>query len=267
MGSLRWARLLRRRFRRALAVASRQPRARAARGLDFARPAAPGDEVIAERIRAYGDAADAAAVADVRGLIEGFIASDTPRSPERGVARAPRAAVRLRAGATRARRAVAAINGVVDVHAEESDRVLVVDYKTDALQGRDPAARARRSTRRSAWCTRSRRCGRAPSGGGDLRVPRAARRARGRSLHRRRRAAARGGAARLAGGVICGRFEVTDEPHRELCHLCPAQPALCTSTTSARRWRSGPRARRWAAPSRWTWRKAWRRRPDRRRTS
>ena len=31
------------------------------------------------------------------------------------------------------------VNGVVDVHAVESDRLLVVDYKSDALDGRDPA--------------------------------------------------------------------------------------------------------------------------------
>jgi hypothetical protein len=31
----------------------------------------------------------------------------------------------------------------------------------------------------------------------------------------------------LADGVISGRFEPTEEPHRELCHMCPAQPALC----------------------------------------
>ncbi len=30
------------------------------------------------------------------------------------------------------------VNGVVDVHAVESDRLLVVDYKSDALEGRDP---------------------------------------------------------------------------------------------------------------------------------
>src|SRR5215212_6563031 len=30
------------------------------------------------------------------------------------------------------------INGVVDVHAAEADRLLVVDYKSNALEGREP---------------------------------------------------------------------------------------------------------------------------------
>ena len=30
------------------------------------------------------------------------------------------------------------VNGFVDVYAEEPDRVLIVDYKTDSLEGTDP---------------------------------------------------------------------------------------------------------------------------------
>ena len=32
----------------------------------------------------------------------------------------------------------------------------------------------------------------------------------------------------LAKGVVEGRFEPTDRPHRELCQFCPGQPALCS---------------------------------------
>jgi hypothetical protein len=32
----------------------------------------------------------------------------------------------------------------------------------------------------------------------------------------------------LAEGVIAGRFEPTDRPHRELCQFCPGQAALCS---------------------------------------
>jgi hypothetical protein len=31
----------------------------------------------------------------------------------------------------------------------------------------------------------------------------------------------------LADGVIAGRFEPTDDPHRDLCLTCPGRPALC----------------------------------------
>jgi hypothetical protein len=34
----------------------------------------------------------------------------------------------------------------------------------------------------------------------------------------------------LAAGVIEGDFAPTDRPHRELCQFCPGQPALCTWT-------------------------------------
>ena len=33
------------------------------------------------------------------------------------------------------------VNGVVDVYATEADGVLVVDYKSDSLEGRDPEER------------------------------------------------------------------------------------------------------------------------------
>jgi hypothetical protein len=31
----------------------------------------------------------------------------------------------------------------------------------------------------------------------------------------------------LAAGVIEGRFEVSDDPHRDLCRGCPGRAALC----------------------------------------
>ena len=31
----------------------------------------------------------------------------------------------------------------------------------------------------------------------------------------------------LAAGVIAGRFEVSDDPHRDLCRGCPGRVALC----------------------------------------
>jgi ATP-dependent helicase/nuclease subunit A len=117
---------------------------------------------------------------------------------------------------------------VVDVHVEEPDGVLVVDYKTDPLEDADPAAIVdlRYATQRLVYALAALRAGAArvdvayaflerpdepveesfsASDVGELRA---------RILE-------------LAAGVLEGRFEPTDEPHRELCLTCPGRAALC----------------------------------------
>ena len=123
------------------------------------------------------------------------------------------------------------INGVVDVHADEGDRLLVVDYKTDALDGRDPAevCDEKYSGQRLVYALAGLR-----SGAGEVEVAycflerpdpvvssRFAQDVRASLEHE---------LLRLAGGVIAGHFSPTDRPHRELCQFCPGQPALCSWT-------------------------------------
>jgi ATP-dependent helicase/nuclease subunit A len=121
------------------------------------------------------------------------------------------------------------VNGVVDVHAVEDDRLLVVDYKTDALGDRDPAAvcdekyagqrlvyglaglRANVPEVEVAYCFLERP---------DVTVS--------RSFRQEDRPTLEAELLELARGVVEGRFEPTDRPHRELCQFCPGQPALCS---------------------------------------
>ena len=121
------------------------------------------------------------------------------------------------------------VNGVVDVHAVEEDRVLIVDYKSDRLEGSDPAAltEAAYGTQRIVYALAALRAGAplvevdhcylerpdapvaATFEAGDL-----------PSLEAR--------LLELAEGVTSWRFEPTSNPHRGLCGDCPGQPGLCS---------------------------------------
>ena len=121
------------------------------------------------------------------------------------------------------------VNGVVDVHAVESDRLLVVDYKSDALDGRDPVELTAESysTQRLVYALAGLR-----SGAERVEVVHC-------FLEQPERPAVAvyeaGDADRLeeelldlAAGVVDGRFEPAAEPHRELCGDCPGRAALCS---------------------------------------
>ena len=99
--------------------------------LDFAQPVVPSDADVAAAIEQHGVEALPADVADVRDMVE----------------RLAKSALRERiAGARRVRTELPfaftldvdsrslLINGVVDVHADEGARTLVVDWKSDALE-------------------------------------------------------------------------------------------------------------------------------------
>ena len=107
--------------------------------LDFSAPAVPPDERIAEVITSIGQPVRAEEVADVRGLIEGFVGSAL--ATRIGAADSVHAelpfAFTLDTGGGRS----LLVDGIVDVHAREDDAVLVVDYKSDRLEGAEPAER------------------------------------------------------------------------------------------------------------------------------
>jgi hypothetical protein len=121
------------------------------------------------------------------------------------------------------------VDGFLDVHADEAGGALIVDYKTDALRGRDPAAATaeKYAAQRLVYALAALRAGSprvevvhlflerpdAPASAvfGAAEVP---------DLERR--------LIELAEGVVAARFEPAAEPHRELCQGCPGQPALCT---------------------------------------
>jgi hypothetical protein len=114
------------------------------------------------------------------------------------------------------------------VYAEEDDRLLVVDYKTDALEGRDPAAivEERYGTQRLVYALAGLRSGAARvevlhSFLDDPEHPSSA------VFEADEKLRLEAALLELAAGIVSGRFVPTDEPHRELCHGCPAQPQLC----------------------------------------
>ena len=103
--------------------------------LDFARPILPGRDEVAEAIRATGEPVTDADVAELADMVAGFAGSALFER----VARARRVRAELPFAFTLdTGTASLLIDGVVDVHAEEPDGVLVVDYKSDRLDGREP---------------------------------------------------------------------------------------------------------------------------------
>ncbi|MEA2398715.1 MAG: hypothetical protein QOK25_2271 [Thermoleophilaceae bacterium] len=196
--------------------------------LDFAQPAPPPIEDVEARLEAHGAPVTPEEVDRVRGLIAAFAGS-----PLRQRVAAGRRARRELPFAFELEVAPDApqsllVNGVVDVHVEEADGVLVVDYKTDPLDGADPApiVADRYSTQRLVYALAALRSGAARATvaycfleAPDAPVEETFEAADAPALESR--------LLELAAGVLDGRFEPTDEPHRELCLTCPGRAALC----------------------------------------
>ncbi len=122
------------------------------------------------------------------------------------------------------------IGGVFDVIAREPDGVtLVVDYKTDRLDGADPQALADSAygTQRLVYALAALR------GGADrvevvhtfLELPQRPAVAR---YSREQVLALEAELGALAGGVLRREFAVTEAPHRGVCDGCPAEGGLCS---------------------------------------
>ena len=122
------------------------------------------------------------------------------------------------------------ITGALDVIASEpGGRSLVVDYKTDRLEGADPATVVAREygTQRLIYALASLR-----AGAREVEVahvflerpdePVSVTVAADEAAELERQLAS------LAAGVREGRFRVSDSPHRELCAGCPAEGGLCS---------------------------------------
>jgi ATP-dependent helicase/nuclease subunit A len=199
--------------------------------MDLGRPTLPSATEVTELLEAQEATFDDADVEGIRELLQGFIDSElrarlAAASPVRH--ELPFTFTLRPHGASGASLLV---NGVVDVHALErgSESVLVVDYKSDPVEGLDLAATCEEKygTQRLIYALAALRSG-APSAevvhvflerpaepvsavyvAADL--PR---------LEQELLA--------LAEGVIEGRFVPTAEPHRELCATCPGRAALCS---------------------------------------
>jgi len=108
--------------------------------LDFDRPATPAREQVERRIEAAGAEVSDTAIEDVTAQVARFVDSTLCRriAASRRV-RKELAFVFALSPEADARRPLL-VNGVVDVHAAEDGAVLVVDYKSDPLDGADPGA-------------------------------------------------------------------------------------------------------------------------------
>ena len=122
------------------------------------------------------------------------------------------------------------INGALDVLARmPAGRSLVVDYKSDRLEGADPAALVAEAyaTQRLVYALA------ALKGGAEevevahvfLEAPHNPVSA---TFSRAQAPALAAALAELAGGVLRREFAVADQPHRLLCHGCPAEGGLCS---------------------------------------
>jgi ATP-dependent exoDNAse (exonuclease V) beta subunit len=197
--------------------------------LDLRRAALPTEREVAALLERHRVPAREEHVADLRGLVGRFLSSSLRErlaSARRTRAELPFCFTLVPPGA--AGRSLL-VNGFVDVHAVEDDRTLIVDYKSDRLEGGDDLEElcaTRYATQRLVYALAALREGAERVEVVHLFLERAEdpasavwEAADAEELERRLLA--------LAAGVVDGAFVPTDEPHRELCADCPGQPALC----------------------------------------
>ena len=195
--------------------------------VDFARPAAPDPARVIEVGVEAGAELTPEDIEDIRGLVEAFGASPlcARLAAARDVRREAGFAFRLDPAGG------ALVNGFVDVLAREADETtLIVDYKSDRLDGAEPEDVVESELRDAADRLRARGAARGRARRrGRLLLPRATR-GRGRRAASPQRdipeLAER--LTRLAEGVLERRHPVAAEPHRGLCGDCPGRATLCS---------------------------------------
>ncbi len=197
--------------------------------LDFRRPVRPTNALIeAARERAgLPEPVRDADAQEIAGLVERFGSTELCARLARAthVAREERFAFPLAGGAGEV-----LIVGAMDVFAREPDgRVLVVDYKSDRLEGADPAelADAAYGTQRLVYALAALRAGATEVDVAHLFLERPDEPVTV-SYPAARQAELDAGLAGLAGGVLARAFPVTDEPQRSICHGCPVEGGLCS---------------------------------------
>ena len=176
-------------------------------------------------LRREGLAADAAEVDRALALVSGWLESDLRASLSSARVRLrPEAPFLLALGGS-------VVRGRMDLVATLPDgETVVVDYKTDALGGAEPASHAERyATQRGLYALAASRLDADSAGVRTaycfLEAPD---RAVEHSFDAAALDAARAEVERLIGGVQAADFEVTPTPHAALCHDCPARRRLCS---------------------------------------
>jgi ATP-dependent helicase/nuclease subunit A len=198
-------------------------------GLDFARPQAPSEDEAAAAIDRHGLEARAEDVADLRSMVTAFAESELCARLGRASRVRTELAFSFSLAPPEAGGRSLLVNGVVDVHAVENDRTLIVDYKSDPLEGAEPAELVD-----DAYATQRLIYALAALHGGapQVEVAHVLLERPGDPVVATYSASDVEGLENellsLARGVAEARFEPTPNPHRELCANCPGQPALCS---------------------------------------
>jgi ATP-dependent helicase/nuclease subunit A len=191
--------------------------------LDFRRPLRPTDAAITSAARRSGVAVPVQA-AEVADLIDAFAAGEVCARLARAteIRREERFSFLLAGGVL--------ITGALDVVAREpGGRRLVVDYKSDRLEGEEPAAIVARdyATQRLIYALAILRADAVEVEVVHvfLELPRAPVRATYTQADAPRLEQR---LAELAAGVLRRQFAVSEAPHRALCGGCPAEGGLCS---------------------------------------
>jgi ATP-dependent helicase/nuclease subunit A len=205
---------------------------RALEEIDFDAPAAPADDVI----RAFGDdlgvTLAAAEIEEVRAFVQAF--ADSPLCERlTHASRITREA--WFAFALEADGGGPLVRGIVDVYAAEADGGhLVVDYKTDHVpEGTSPHDYIARhyETQRLVYALAALRAGAPAVEVAYCLLERPGEPVTTTYLAQDAPELA-DALAQLAHGVLTHHYEVTDQPHRELCGSCPGRHALCSHPQS-----------------------------------
>jgi ATP-dependent helicase/nuclease subunit A len=184
----------------------------------------PGDERVAAALREQG-LEDDEAKAQVLALTKAFLSSPLREEiADAGVS--PEVPFVLSVGGT-------LIRGSIDLLAVRPDgSVLVVDYKTDRLEDRDPVEIVSRySIQRDLYALAAAARG-TPVETAYVFLERPEGPVR-ESFDEAGLEAARTRVESLLERLAAGRFDVTDHPHKALCADCPARERLCSHNTAA----------------------------------
>jgi hypothetical protein len=194
--------------------------------MDMTTGAVPDDDRLGQVIKAHGGRVSAETLADVRRLVQGFASS--PMRERLSRAHSVRAEVPFAFNLAAGERTLL-ITGYLDVLARDGETTLVLDYKTDALEGRDPAAMVeeRYHGQRTVYALAALRSG-APQvevaysflDRPDEVVSALFTAADAPALEAR--------LVDLAEGLVAGRFEPSATPGADLCAGCPGRAALCS---------------------------------------
>jgi ATP-dependent exoDNAse (exonuclease V) beta subunit len=195
--------------------------------LDFARPAPPDADAVLTLGAEYDLELTEAEVADVQNLVAAFAAS--PLCSRLAEASRPRReapfSFALEPGGSGP-----LVTGFVDVLARTPDGgALVVDYKTDRLEGASPAELVERdyTTQRSVYGLAALSDG-APTAEVAYCFLETPGEPVSQTFTQRDAPALAERILELARGVLQAEYPVTGTPHRDLCGDCPGRPALCS---------------------------------------